>query len=109
MLNLLKDKKVIFFDVGYTLDAPASGDWMFTNKFLELAGEKMKQRITADVQQARDAGLRFLEHAHLIRNVEAEIRNFFDYYSIISEQLDLGLTEEERNQIARDRACNMGN
>ena len=26
MLNLLKDKKVIFFDVGHTLDAPASGD-----------------------------------------------------------------------------------
>lgn len=109
MLNLLKDKKVIFFDVGYTLDVPASGDWMFTNQFLELVGEKMKQRTAADVQQARDAGLRFLEQAHLIRNVEAEIRNFFDYYSIISEQLDLGLTEKERDQIARDRACNMGN
>ena len=109
MLNLLKDKKVIFFDVGYTLDAPASGDWLFTNKFLELAGEKLKQRTTAAVQQARDAGLRSLEQAHLIRNIEAEIRNFFDYYSIISEQLDLGLTEKERDQIATDRACNMGN
>ncbi len=109
MLNLLKDKEVIFFDVGYTLDAPASGDWMFTRKFLELAGEKLKQRTAADVQRARDAGLRFLEQDHLIQTVEAEIRNFFGYYSIISEQLDLGLTEEERNQIARDRACNMGN
>ena len=67
---------------------------MFTNQFLELAGEKMKQRTAAEVQQARDAGLRFLEQAHLIRNVEAEIRNFFDYYSIISERLDLGLTEK---------------
>ena len=77
MLNLLKDKKVIFFDVGYTLDAPASGDWMFTNKFLELAGEKLKQRTAADVQRARDTGLRFLEQDHLIQTVEAEIRNFF--------------------------------
>ena len=59
MLNLLKDKKVIFFDVGYTLDAPASGDWMFTNKFLELAGEKLKQRTAVNVQQARDAGCTF--------------------------------------------------
>ena len=109
MLNLLKDKKVIFFDVGYTLDAPASGDWMFTRKFLELAGEKLKQRTAADIRRARDTGLRFLEQDHLIQTVEAEIRNFFGYYSIISEQLDLGLTEEERNQIARDRACNMGN
>ena len=30
MPDILKDKKVIFFDVGYTLDRPASGDWMFT-------------------------------------------------------------------------------
>ena len=109
MLSLLKDKEVIFFDVGYTLDAPASGDWMFTNRFLELAGEKLQQRTPADIQRARTAGLRFLEQDHLVQTVEAEIRNFFGYYSVISEQLDLGLTEEERDQIAVDRARNMGN
>ena len=109
MLNLLKDKKVIFFDVGYTLDMPASGDWMFTKKFLELAGEKLKQKTEAEIQRARDAGLRFLVQDHLIQTVEAEIQNFLNYYSIISDQLDLGLTEEERDRIARDRACNMGN
>lgn len=27
MLEVLRDKKVIFFDIGYTLDYPASGDW----------------------------------------------------------------------------------
>ena len=85
MLNLLKDKKVIFFDVGYTLDMPASGDWMFTKKFLELAGEKLKQKTEAEIQRARDAGLRFLVQDHLIQTVEAGDR------------------------IARDRACNMGN
>ncbi|MBR6090866.1 MAG: HAD-IA family hydrolase [Anaerolineaceae bacterium] len=109
MLDLLKDKKVIFFDVGYTLDMPASGDWMFTNKFLELAGEKLKQKTGEEIQQARDAGLRFLDQDHLIQTVEAEIRNFFDYYSIISDRLNLGLSEEERDRIARDRACNMKN
>ena len=67
MLNLLKDKKVIFFDVGYTLDMPASGDWMFTKKFLELAGEKLKQKTEAEIQRARDAGLRFLVQDHLIQ------------------------------------------
>ena len=109
MPDILKDKKVIFFDVGYTLDRPASGDWMFTGKFLELAGEKLKQRSETEIQQARDAGLRYLVQDHLIRTVEAEIQNFFDYYSIISDQLDLGLSEKERDQIARDRACNMKN
>ena len=109
MLELLKDKEVIFFDVGYTLDAPASGDWMFTGKFLELAGEKLQQRTDAEIQRARNAGLRFLEQSHRIQTVDAEIRNFFDYYSMVSEQLDLGLTESERNQIAADRTCNMEN
>ena len=107
MFNLLKDKRVIFFDVGYTLDAPASGDWMFTNRFLELAGVKLKQRTVTQIHCAREAGLRFLSQNHLIQTVEAEIRSFFDYYSMISERLDLGLSEEERDQIARDRACNM--
>ena len=77
--------------------------------FLEAAGEKLKQRTETEIQRARDAGLRFLEQNHLIRTVEEEIRNFFGYYSIISDQLDLSLSEDERNQIARDRACNMKN
>ena len=109
MLDLLKDKKVIFFDVGYTLDAPASGDWMFTRLFLELAGEKLKQRETPEIRKAKDAGLHFLALNHLVTTVEAEIRNFFDYYSIISDQLDLGMSDDNLNQIARDRACNMNN
>ena len=109
MLDILRDKKVIFFDVGYTLDMPASGDWMFTGMFLEAAGEKLKQRTETEIQRARSAGLRFLDNDHLIKTVEAEIQNFFDYYSIISDQLDLGLSEKERDQIARDRACNMKN
>ena len=109
MLEILRDKKVIFFDVGYTLDMPASGDWMFTGRFLEAAGEKLKQRTETEIQRARSAGLRFLDNDHLIKTVEAEIKNFFDYYSIISNELDLGLSEKERDQIARDRACNMEN
>ena len=109
MHRILRDRKVIFFDVGYTLDMPASGDWMFINKFLELAGEKLKQRSEAEIRAAREAGLRFFTHDHLITTIEDEIRNFYDYYSIISEQLSLGLTEAEREEIARDRACNMKN
>lgn len=41
MLEVLRDKKVIFFDIGYTLDYPASGDWFFVNKFDEIAGDRL--------------------------------------------------------------------
>ena len=109
MRDLLKDKKVIFFDVGYTLDAPASGDWMFTNQFLGLAGEKLRKKSKEEISKAFDAGLRYLTESHLITTVEAEIRQFYEYYSIISDQLDLGMSDENLNQIAQDRACNMKN
>ena len=109
MLDILGNKKVIFFDVGYTLDMPASGDWMFTGKFLELAGARMKQRSETEIRKAAEAGLRFLTENHLVKTVDGEIRQFFRYYSILSDQLGLGLTETECEQIAGDRACNMKN
>ena len=109
MIDLLKDKKVIFFDVGYTLDAPASGNWMFTNQFLELAGEKLKKKSKEEISKAFDAGLRYLTDNHLVTTVDAEIRQFHEFYSIISDHLDLGLSDENLNQIAWDRACNMKN
>ena len=82
---------------------------MFTGKFLELAGEKLSQRAESDILRARSAGIRFLEQNHMIQTVEAEIQNFCDYYSIVSDQLDLGLTAKELDLISRDRACNMEN
>ena len=109
MIQQLKDKKVIFFDVGYTLDRPASGDWMFTNRFLAEAGEKLKACGEEAVDRARETGLRFLAEHHLVTTMEAETDQFYRYYSIISEELSLGLTEEQRVRIAEDRARNMGN
>ena len=37
MLNLLKDRKVIFFEVGSTLERPSSGAWMFTGRLRRAA------------------------------------------------------------------------
>ncbi len=45
MNDLLSDKSVIFFDVGFTIDYPAFGDWMFTNIF----NEKSAGRLTRDI------------------------------------------------------------
>ena len=109
MIHQLQDRKVVFFDVGYTLDLPASGDWMFTKRFLEEAGDELKKRGNDEISRAKDAALRFLAENHLVTTVEAEIDQFYRYYSIISEELDLGLSEEQRRMIARDRACNMEN
>jgi len=109
MIRELQDKKVIFFDVGFTLDRPASGDWMFTNRFLAEAGKALKTRDSDEVERARDIALRWLAGNHLITTVDAEIEQFSRYYAIISEKLRLGLSGEQISRIARDRACNMEN
>ena len=109
MIQLIRDKKVIFFDVGYTLDRPASGDWMLTNRFLKEAGDRLKACSEAEIQKAMEAGLRYLTENHLVTTVEAEISQFCQFYTIISDALDLGLSEKQREEIARDRACNMEN
>ncbi len=109
MIDQLRDRKVIFFDVGYTLDMPASGDWMFTKRFLEEAGNALEKRGSGEISRAKNTALRFLAENHLVTTVEAEIDQFFRYYSIISDELDLALSEEQRKIIARDRACNMEN
>ena len=109
MIQLLRDKKVIFFDVGYTLVGPASGDWMFTNRFLQEAGDRLIVRSEAEIRKAMEAGLLYLMENHLVTTVEAEISQFCQFYSIISDALDLGLSVKQREEIARDRACNMDN
>ena len=67
MIQQLRDKKVIFFDVGYTLNAPASGDWMLTWKFLELAGERLRQRSPDEIRKAMGNGLDYLRRRGLSR------------------------------------------
>jgi len=108
-ISQLKDKKVIFFDVGYTLDMPASGDWMLTNKFLEEAGDKLKNRSSEEIRHAAEVGLRFLTPNHLVTTVEAECEQFYQYYTILSNELNLDLTEEQRRAIGQDRTYNMRN
>ena len=109
MIQQLKNRKTIFFDVGYTLDMPASGDWMFTKRFLNEAGNRLNMRSDDEISRAKETGLRFLARNHLITTVEAECEQFYQYYSIISDELDLDLSEEQRMAVAQDRACNMEN
>lgn len=109
MLDVLKGKKVIFFDVGYTLDYPASGDWMFTKKFYEIAGEKLKQFSYEDIKNARELSMDYLNKNHLVNGLEEEYQQFVRFYSDISLNLNLELTDEEIQTIAYDRTNNMSN
>ena len=109
MHKLISDKSVIFFDVGYTIDRPASGDWMFTNLFYELVGEKLKLRTEKEIEEARAEGLDYLEKIHLIRDEREETDQFYHYYHVVSKSLRLELSEGEIMELAKDRTYNMNN
>lgn len=109
MIELLKDKKVIFFDVGYTLDYPLSGDWMFTNKFYELVDDKLNKYSSDEIQRAKNKSMEYLEKNHLLQTVDDEYCQFIHFYSEISKNLALDLTEVEIKEIAFDRTYNMNN
>ena len=109
MLELLSDKKVIFFDVGFTIDYPASGDWMFTNRFYEIAAEGLKLCSPEQISNAKMTGLDYLAKNHLIRDEKEEADQFCQYYRIISDELKLNLTADEIRSAAWDRTYNMDN
>lgn len=109
MIEILKTRKAIFFDVGYTLDFPASGDWMLTNKFNELAGERFYRWSKTEIQKAKNKSFEYLNNNHLVMTCEEECEQFVHFYGELSTFLDLGLTKAEISEIARDRTFNMAN
>ena len=109
MHELLTDKSVLFLDVGFTIDYPASGDWMFTNLFFDLAGARLKECATEQIRRAWMTGVEYLLKNHAVRDEEEEAGQFYQYYRIVSEELGLRLTEDEIKRLAEDRTYNMDN
>lgn len=109
MHELIENKSVIFFDLGDTIVAPPSGDWMFIHRFLELAGDRLQACSAEAIRRAKAAGLDYLAKNHLVLTEAEEAEQFYRYYSIISDALQLHLTEDERRAAAWDRTYNMNN
>ena len=109
MNKILENKKVIFLDVGYTLDAPASGDWMLANKFKEIVGDRIKGIDPEEIKRAKYVGIDNLEKYHLMTTMEEEYKQDIEFYSIVSKELNLGLSMKELEEIAYDRTFNMEN
>ena len=51
----------------------------------------------------------YFEKNHFIRDEKEEIANLYQYYKIISDELKLGMTSDEIETVAEDRAINMDN
>lgn len=82
---------------------------MFTKKFYELAGTKIDKHSPVKIKKALDSAHDYPGKNHLVKNVDEEYSQFVHFYTEISKNLELQLTEDEIEEIAYDRTYNMSN
>lgn len=108
MTNLHAPVKGIFFDLGWTLFGPRSGDWMFS----EFARKYFpKERLDALPQErviaAMRAGAEFLDTHHLLSAIEEEYKLFLRYFTMLAEALpELGLNEADIKAVTDEKVYN---
>lgn len=97
--------KGIFFDLGWTLVYPPSGDWEFTQPAQKLFNWKVyqslpKERTAAVRKEAND----YLEAHHHISTLEEEYDRMLQYFTIVAQKLpELGATRQDIEATALEK------
>ncbi len=100
----------VFFDLGWTLESPASGSWMLTNRFFHYVPNDMFYAIDETVRRkAMDDAFRPLAENHYTPTLEDEDRKFIQYFRDLNAYLKLGLNEEQIFDIGHDHTSNFSN
>lgn len=108
MLDIIKG---VFFDIGYTLCEPATGDWMFTHKFFDNIKIGSLKNLPKDrIIMARQKSSKYLNDNHFLKTLDEEYEQNIIAYSIIAEEIpELNISNEKVREIAYDRTYNMSN
>lgn len=97
--------KGIFFDLGWTLVYPPSGDWEFTQPAQKLFNWEVyqslpKERTAAVRKEAND----YLEAHHHISTLEEEYDRMLQYFTIVAQKLpELGATRQDIEAAALEK------
>lgn len=107
-MALRKPIEGIFFDLGWTLMKPASGDWILNPLFFEYAGWDVFSRIPKEkVQSLVKKGLAKLDEDHLLYSEEKEYEQFLGFFEDLSAALpELGLTSAQIRNLTEDKVYN---
>ena len=100
----------VFFDLGWTLERPASGSWMLTNRFFDYVPRDVFNAIDETLRkEAMAHACRPLEEHHYTPTLEEEDRKFIQYFRDLNTFLKLGLSEEQIFDIGHDHTYNFSN
>lgn len=105
----LHDIKGIFFDLGGTLLYPPSGSFVFSELAKRyFSAERLSAIPRERVRAAKDRAAveRSVERKTPVLSIEEEYQVFLRYYTVLSEELGLGLTDEEVRAVAEDKVYN---
>ena len=97
--------KGIFFDLGWTLVYPPSGDWEFTQPAQKLFNWEVyqslpRERTAAVRKEAND----YLEAHHHISSLEEEYDRMLQYFTIVAQKLpELGATRQDIEATALEK------
>lgn len=99
----------IFLDLGGTLLYPPSGSFMFSDFAKQyFPPDRLRALPQEKVKAAKDraAQERAVEHSRPILAIEEEHEIFLRYYTVLSAELGLGLSETEVKAVADDKVYN---
>ena len=105
MQKLSAPVKAVFFDLGWTLVYPLSGDWEFTEPAQKLFNWGVYKTLPQDrVQAIRQAAMDYLDARHHLSTLEDEYRQMVQYYSLIAQSLpELGATQQDIETAALEK------
>lgn len=95
--------KAVFFDIGWTLVYPETGDWNLTAMTQKLIG---KERLFADpalLAKAMKAAEKVMEEHADMKTLAEQEQAFTDYYRILSDVAGFGLTDADCAALSHDR------
>lgn len=100
----------IFFDLGWTIFRPATGNWMITAKAMEYINPQILCSIPpARLNMAISEASRYIQNEIYLTETE-ELDRFVNYYRTIAEMLpEINVSKEQADVIAFDRVYNDSN
>ncbi len=100
----------IFFDLGWTLETPLTGDWMLTKKFREYISEEIQNSVDPVIWRnaMRSASLPLIRN-HVMETEAEEEEAFTGWYYDLLADAGLPVTLDIAREMARDRTYNLSN
>lgn len=97
------ERQAVFFDLGWTLAAPRSGDWMLTQCFAQRFPRWRDDIPAAQMVQAQALANAWLDQQN-INTLDRELACLTQAYRMLGDALPaLSMTEADAQTIARDR------